>query len=156
MLAWPAVLACLTLAWGFGIAPQLNAQRSASAFVAEMLRRVPPGRGLGLVAYKEQFLLGLDRETVNFGHGRWREGPLEAYDAAAWLAAAPRRGCCWCRRRCSHMLSSARRTDTPGRTSRESWWLVTGAPQADCAARGDATRAIRYAGAPNPPRSLTR
>ena len=156
VLAWPAVLACLTLAWGFGIAPQLNAQRSASAFVAEMLRRVPPGRELGLVAYKEQFLLGLDRETVNFGHGRWREGPLEAYDAAAWLAAAPQaRVLLVPQALLAPCFASAHRMDA-GRTSRESWWLVTGAPQADCAARGDATRAIRYAGAPNPPRSLTR
>jgi 4-amino-4-deoxy-L-arabinose transferase-like glycosyltransferase len=148
VLAWPAVLACLTLAWGYGIAPQLNAQRSAAAFVAEVLRQVPAGRELGLVAYKEQFLLGLDRDTVNFGHGRWREGPAEAYDAAAWLAQAPgARVLLVPEALLAPCFESSPRTEA-GRTSRETWWLVGGAPAPDCATRGDPGRAIRYPARP--------
>jgi 4-amino-4-deoxy-L-arabinose transferase-like glycosyltransferase len=144
VLAWPAVLACLTLAWGHGIAPQLNPQRSASAFVAGVLRQVPPGRELGLVAYKEQFLLGLDRATVNFGHGRWREGPAEAYDAAAWLAQAPRSRILLVPEALLAPCFEASARTEAGRTSREAWWLVSDSPAPQCAARGDAGRAIRY------------
>ncbi|MCP5328368.1 MAG: glycosyltransferase family 39 protein [Steroidobacteraceae bacterium] len=144
LLAWPAMLACLALVWGFGIAPQLNPQRSASAFVAEMLRRVPPGRELGLVAYKEQFLLGLDRDTVNFGHARWREGSRESDDAAAWLAAAPQaRVLLVPQALLAPCFTPARRIDA-GRTARETWWLVSGRPEAACVARGNRARAIRY------------
>ena len=60
-----------------------------------MLAQVQAGEQLALVAYKEQFLLYLDRPTVNFGHRRWLEGPQESYDAAAWLNAEPI-ACCWC------------------------------------------------------------
>ena len=56
-----------------------------------VLAQVKPGETLGLVAYKEQFLLYLDRPAVNFGHRRWQEGPLESYDAALWINAAPGR-----------------------------------------------------------------
>ena len=50
-----------------------------------MLAQLQPAEQLALVAYKEQFLLYLDHPTHNFGHRRWREGPQEGYDAAAWL-----------------------------------------------------------------------
>ena len=66
----------------------MNPERSGGAFTRAMLARMQPGEQLGLVAYKEQFLLYLDRPTVNFGHRRWLEGDAEAHDAAAWLAAS--------------------------------------------------------------------
>ena len=150
VLAWPAVLGCLTLAWGLGIAPQLNAERSASGFTAGMLELAPRDRELGLLAYKEQFLLYLDRETVNFGHARWREGQAEPQDAAAWLAQDPRRVLlvpgpllepCF--------AANPRRL--AGQSSGDDWWLVEGAPDAGCAGRGDPGRAIRYPG-PRAPR----
>ncbi len=144
VMAWPAVLACLATCWGIGVAPQLNPQRSASAFVRQMLARVPPQRELGLVAYKEQFLLSLDRETFNFGHSRWREGPQEAYDASAWLAAAPdRRVLLVPEGSLAPCFNTAARTEA-GRTSRETWWLVTGPAAADCVGRGQSGRAIVY------------
>jgi len=144
VLAWPAVLACLATCWGIGVAPQINPQRAASAFVAGMLEKVPPGRDLGLVAYKEQFLLSLDRATVNFGHSRWREGPQEAYDAAIWLAADPgRRMLLVPEALLSPCYSTATRTEA-GQTSGETWWLVSGSPAADCLAKGQPGRAIPY------------
>lgn len=144
VLAWPAVLACLAVAWGYGVAPQINAQRSASAFVAAALQRVPAGRELGLVAYKEQFLLALDRPSVNFGHSRWREGPVEGYDAAAWLAAAPAGRALLVPD--SYLAPCFGPSDKveAGFTSDERWWLVTGTPTPDCVARGNPRRAIAY------------
>ena len=150
LFAWPAVLACLTLTWGVGIAPQINAERSASGFVAAMLDRAPRDRELGMLGYKEQFLLYLYREVVNFGHARWREGQAESNDAARWLADDPRRVLLVP----EHLLApcfEANRRRLAGRSSDDDWYLVEGAPQAACAALGDPQRAIRYRG----PRAAT-
>ena len=68
----------------------MNGERSGKDFVRAALAQVQPTEQLALVAYKEQFLLYLDRPTFNFGHRRWREGPQEAYDAAAWLNVGKR------------------------------------------------------------------
>lgn len=144
VLAWPAVLACLALAWGHGLAPQLDPQRSASAFVACVLAKVPRERELGLVAYKEQFLLRLDRETLNFGHSRWREGPQEAYDASAWLAQAPESRVLLVPQSLLETCFATGRRELGGVSSSESWWLVSGMPAPECIARGQASRAIRY------------
>jgi 4-amino-4-deoxy-L-arabinose transferase-like glycosyltransferase len=149
-LAWPAVLGCLTLAWGFGIAPQLNAERSASGFVAQMLEQAPRDRELGLLAYKEQFLLYLDREIVNFGHARWREGMAEAQDAAAWLAQDALRVLLVPEPLVRPCFARNART-LAGRSSGDDWWLVEGTPEADCVRQGDPGRAIRYLG-PRAPR----
>lgn len=150
VLAWPAVLACLTLSWGLGIAPQLNAERSASGFVAQMLERVRSDRELGLLAYKEQFLLYLDRDIVNFGHARWREGMAEAHDAAAWLAQDERRVLLVPEPLLKPCFAGNSRR-LAGRSSGDDWWLVEGRPEADCVRQGDPGRAIRYQG-PRAPR----
>jgi hypothetical protein len=118
--------------------------------VAQLLERAPRDRELGLLAYKEQFLLYLDREVVNFGHARWREGMAEAHDAAAWLAQDPRRVLLVAEpliRPC--FAANARQL--VGRSSSDDWWLVEGTPDADCVRQGDPGRAIRYQG-PRAPR----
>lgn len=150
VLAWPAVLGCLTLAWGVGIAPQLNAERSASGFVSQMLSQAPRDRELGMLFYKEQFLLYLDREVVNFGHARWREGLAEPRDAAGWLAQDPRRVLLVPGPALQPCFAANPRR-LAGRSSGDEWWLVEGAPDPECARLGDPGRAIRYVG-PRAPR----
>jgi len=143
IIAWPAVVACLTVSWGFGIAPQINGERSASSFVAAMLAKVPPEKELGLLAYKEQFLLYLDRDTVNFGHARWREGDAEAFDAARWLAGDARRVLLVP----EHFIATCF-AENPrilaGESSDDEWWLVSGEPDPDCVRRGDPSKIFRY------------
>jgi 4-amino-4-deoxy-L-arabinose transferase-like glycosyltransferase len=144
LYAWPAVIACLAVCWGLLIAPAMNPVRSGSAFMARALAMTPPERQLALVAYKEQFLLYLDRETFNFGHRRWREGDQEAFDAAAWLAADPARRTLLLP---DHMLErcfAAAERRLVGVASDNRWYLVSGRPAADCIGRGAASRAIRY------------
>jgi hypothetical protein len=143
LLAWPAVLASLAVCWGLLIAPAMNSERSTSGFMARALQLAPRDRPLALVAYKEQFLLFMDRETWNFGHRRWREGPQEAYDAAAWLNAASGRVLLLPETALSPCFVSARRT-LVGEASRDQWYLVEGVAAAECATKGDAGRAIRY------------
>jgi 4-amino-4-deoxy-L-arabinose transferase-like glycosyltransferase len=145
IVAWPAVLAMLAAIWGFGIAPAINDARSGRAFMARMLSRVQPDEILGFVAYREQFLLYVDRPIVNFGVRRWVAGGQEELDAASWLASGPKRVLLVpgdALKRCF----SAAHVESVGRTSRETRFLVRGAPAAECVQRGDPTRAIRYAG----------
>lgn len=144
LLAWPLVVACLTAHWGLAVAPQINAERSAAGFTQAMLEKVPPGRELGLVGYKEQFLLYLDREVTNFGHARWREGNAEADDAARWLADDPKGRILLVP---AHLLAPCFVGNTrvlAGESSDDLWWFVEGLPQRECIARGNPSKAIRY------------
>lgn len=150
LLAWPLVLASLVAVWSYGVMPRLDAGRSSRAFMAQVLAAAPRERTLGLVAYKEQFLLYLDRPTVNFGHRRWREGPQESYDAARWLAEAPaHRILLVPQSQLPVCFASSGTTRAPvGLASGERWYLVGGQPSAACVIRGDAARAIHYVGPP--------
>jgi hypothetical protein len=102
---------------------------------------VRPGEELGLVGYREQFLLHLDRPVVNFGHRRSFEGSQEFYDAAAWLNAGTARVLLVPEAAARECFPSA---EQGARASRTSWYLVRGSASADCAERGDAARAIPY------------
>lgn len=141
--AWPAVLACLAMCWGWGIAPQIDSERSASGFVRTMSSKVDRSRDLGLLAYKEQFLLYLDRPVTNFGHARWREGMAETYDAARWLAGDANRVLLVPGTLLEPCFKEARRIEA-GDSSDETWWLVSGVPADDCVARGNPAKVIRY------------
>ena len=141
LVAWPAALASLTIVFSYFIGPAMNPERSASAFVRETLAQVSPREQLALVAYKEQFLLYLDRPTVNFGHRRWLEGGQESYDAAAWVNAAPQRVLLVPEDQlapCFHGSGT-----NAARSSSKDWYLVRRAAD-ECARKGDVERAISY------------
>jgi 4-amino-4-deoxy-L-arabinose transferase-like glycosyltransferase len=144
VLAWPAVLACLTLAWGIGGAPALNGQRSGADFIRAVQSQVPADRELGLLAYKEQFLLYLERPTVNFGHARWKEGPAEAFDAARWLdGGSDRRVLLVPDSRLDPCFRASPR-QLAGTSSRERWWLVGAPADPGCVRQGSGARVIEY------------
>ena len=140
--AWPVTLGSLAIVFSYVLAPAMNGERSGGAFTRATLAQLQAGEQLALVAYKEQFLLYLDRPVVNFGHRRWLEGNQEAYDAAAWLNGAPNRVLL--------VPADARepcfRTNArlAGRSSGEDWFLVRAPAAAVCASLGDAKHAIRY------------
>jgi 4-amino-4-deoxy-L-arabinose transferase-like glycosyltransferase len=144
LLAWPAVLAAVALVWSYWITPSIDGTRSARDFMQHVEALVPADTELGLVAYKEQFLLYLDRPIVNFGHARWREGGQEAFDASAWLNEAPD----------SRVLLVPESALTPcfagtskqaaGESSGDRWFLIRGEAASSCVKKGDPARAIRY------------
>jgi 4-amino-4-deoxy-L-arabinose transferase-like glycosyltransferase len=148
LAAWPVALGSLTVVFSYFIAPAMNAERSGSGFVGQVLTQVKPDEELALVAYKEQFLLYLDRPTVNFGHRRWLEGPQESYDASAWLNAAPHRVLLVPEDQLEPCFPT--NATKAGRSSDEDWYLVRGPASAECAAKGDLARAISYASKPHP------
>jgi 4-amino-4-deoxy-L-arabinose transferase-like glycosyltransferase len=142
--AWAAVLGIIWLVGGWWLMPQINDARSARGFVAQLDKVAASERELGLLAYKEQFLLYLQRPTVNFGHARWREGPQEAYDAAFWLNGAPTRQLLVDQTRLDPCFANVEVRVEVGETSGENWWLVSGKPDARCVAQGQASAARSY------------
>ncbi len=146
LAAWPVALGALTIVFSYFIAPAMNPERSGSAFMRAALARVEPSEELALVAYKEQFLLYLDRSTVNFGHRRWREGPQESYDAAAWLNAESNRVLLVPGDQLAPCFEGP--ATSVGISSRTEWFLVRGRASDQCAAQGNAGRAIQYAAKP--------
>jgi 4-amino-4-deoxy-L-arabinose transferase-like glycosyltransferase len=145
LAAWPVALGSLAIVFSWFIAPAMNGQRSGRDFVHHALAQVNPKEQLALVAYKEQFLLYLDRATVNFGHRRWLEGPQESYDAALWLNAAPDRVLLVPDSTLKKYPCFLVSLSPVGVTSREEWFLVRAPAERSCAEQGDSSRAISYA-----------
>jgi hypothetical protein len=142
-----ALAATLSAGWliaGWWVFPQMDGRRSARDFVARLEQVADPSRPLGLLAYHENFLWQLRRPSVNFGHRRFREGNRESLDAAAWLAAAPDRQLLVPEEMVSPCFPAPSKQDI-GIASGRHWYLVQGAPQADCVRQGDAGRALYYA-----------
>jgi 4-amino-4-deoxy-L-arabinose transferase-like glycosyltransferase len=145
--AWPVMLGALCIAFSYFLAPHMNGQRSGKDFIRAAMAQVKPEEEFGLVAYKEQFLLYLDRPTVNFGHRRWLEGPQESYDAAAWLNAGANRVLLIPKVRLNPTGSVAAcfaNVSPVGQSSSDDWYLVRAPAAAECAVKGDAGRAIYY------------
>jgi 4-amino-4-deoxy-L-arabinose transferase-like glycosyltransferase len=140
--AFPAAIAALALWFSYWLAPLMNGERSGGDFTKSVLTQVTADEQLALVAYKEQFLLYLDRPTVNFGHRRFLEGPQETFDASAWLNAAPRRVLLVPEDQLTPCFRANARL--AGEASGEKWYLVRTPAEMSCAERGDARRAIYY------------
>jgi hypothetical protein len=90
-LAYAGALTSVLLIVSFWVNPQLNATRSGATFAARIEKTADSHQELGLVAFKEQYVLNARREIVHFGHARWREAEQEMADAALWLAGKPGR-----------------------------------------------------------------
>lgn len=148
-LAWAASLAVVALVQGYWIAPMVDEARSGRAFMARVEAQVPQSRELGVVDYREQYLLQSRRPLTNFGHRRYQDPLQEVFDAAAWLAAEPGRMLMVGRRAKDRCF--ARSPAVPlGEANRIEWFLVEGPPDPDCAALGHLAAARRYVPPPLP------
>ncbi|HEX2493425.1 MAG TPA: glycosyltransferase family 39 protein [Steroidobacter sp.] len=134
--AYAGVLLATLLIVSYWVNPVMNDARSGASFMRRVKDLAPRDKELGLVAYKEQYLLYLDRAIVNFGHARWREYEQEAADAAAWLAADPQGRVLLVDERARQLCFSTASARAVAVANRMQWSLVSGAPQADCVARG--------------------
>ena len=142
--AWVATLLAVTWIQGLWINPMMNGARSGRDFVAVVEAATPDEAELGLLGYREQYLLYLSRPVTNFGHRRAsREGDQEADDAAHWLNDSPgrvlvvddlRRGQCF----------AAAPAISLGHANRRDWFLVSPPADEECAARGDPAAARSY------------
>jgi 4-amino-4-deoxy-L-arabinose transferase-like glycosyltransferase len=148
LAAWPVAIGSLAVVFSYLIAPAMNGERSGKDFVSKVLAQIEPAEALepraelGLVAYKEQFLLYIDRPVVNFGHRRVFEGPQESHDASAWLNDAAGRVLLVPASQIKPCFGA--NVSRVGETSGEDWFLVRAPADSACAKQGDARRAILY------------
>ncbi len=144
MLACAWVLGLGWLLASLTVYPQINTARSGANFVARLEEVADPARELGLLAYREQFLLYLGRPSVNFGHRRWPEGPLESYDAARWLGEDRNRQLLVPDALLAPCFLDARERVDLGVSADRRWFLVSGPVSADCASSGNSGHVIHY------------
>ncbi|HEV2540838.1 MAG TPA: glycosyltransferase family 39 protein [Frateuria sp.] len=114
-------MVALWLGWSFGIAPLLNQSSSAAGLMARVAARMQPGDAVGLVAWKEQNLLMLDRPEVDFGFTRpW---PQQYAAAVAWQAADPAHRWLFVQEPAmGHCVRRDRAIDV-GPANRREWWM---------------------------------
>jgi hypothetical protein len=134
-LAVASVLATMLLIVSFWVNPQLNDARSGKSFVARLEQAADPRHELGLVAFKEQYVLLARRPIVHFGHARWREEEQEMADAALWLAAKPGRQLVINDEARAACFGSAP-VQPLGNANRSGWYLVREGADPACVARG--------------------
>jgi len=142
-LAYAGVLAAILVTIGLVVGPRSDAVRSGRALIERVEEASAGFAELGLVGWREQFLLHLRRPSVNFGHARWREAEAEAADAAAWLADRAGRALLVERRMRDACFSQSDAIDLGG-DPRYHWFLVSGLPDPHCVRRGDRARARLY------------
>jgi len=142
-IAYAGVLAASLFVVSFWVNPQLNDVRSGADFVARIEQTADPRQELGLVAFKEQYVLNAHREIVHFGHARWREANQEMADAALWLSGKPGRQLV-----INDEARAACFRDAPaeslGAANRSEWFLVKGGADLGCVARGKPGAAHYY------------
>jgi 4-amino-4-deoxy-L-arabinose transferase-like glycosyltransferase len=142
-LAYAGALVTSLLIVSLWVNPQINDERSGALFVARIERTADPHQELGLVAFKEQYVLNARRSIVHFGHARWREADQEMADAARWLSAKPGR---------QLVINESARTacfsnapvQSLGTANRSEWYLVNGGADQSCVARGKPGTAHDY------------
>ena len=134
-LAYAGALTTALLIVSFWVNPQMNAARSGAAFVARIERTADPQYELGLVAFKEQYVLNAHREIVHFGHARWREAEREMADAALWLSRKPGRQLVINSDARAQCFSNAP-VESLGAANGTEWYLVREGADRSCVVRG--------------------
>lgn len=134
-LAYGGVLAATLLVVSFWVNPHLNDTQSGASFVARIEKAADPQQELGLVAFKEQYVLNAHRSLVHFGHARWREADQEMADAALWLSQRPGRQLVINDDARAACFKNAP-VQSLGAANRSDWFLVSGGADQSCIARG--------------------
>jgi len=114
-------MAAMWLAWGLWAYPLLNDSSSAAALMQDVRARVPADEELGLVAWKEQNLLMLDRPATDFGFTvPWHE----QYAAAVkWQAQAPAHRWLFALDGVMDKCVDRSKAISLGHANRREWWL---------------------------------
>jgi 4-amino-4-deoxy-L-arabinose transferase-like glycosyltransferase len=141
-IAFGVCIAWSVLIVSYWVIPAMNEWRSGERFVRHVQARTADVGELGLVAYKEQYLLYLDRPVINFGQRR-RDLEQEAADAAAWLVAGSNRGLL-VDERVLALCFQAATSRKLGWANRQHWYLVQDGANPACVARGRREIALAY------------
>lgn len=142
LVAFTAILATSWMIMGPVVAPILDPVRSGRALMTALDEKLTPEQTVGLVGWKEQFLLYLDDPVTVFGHRRF-DVRQELYDAVSWMEGGEHRRL--------FVRDEARdecfagRGEFVGRAHREDWYLVSRAElDPRCRGRGNMRAARVY------------
>jgi 4-amino-4-deoxy-L-arabinose transferase-like glycosyltransferase len=142
LAAFTAVLGTIWLTLALVVAPALDPVRSGHALMIALESKLAPGETVGLVGWKEQFLLYLDDPVTVFGHRRF-DARQELYDAVSWLEMRDDRRL--------FLKDEARsecfrgRGELVGHAHGDDWYLVSGVDlEPQCRGRGRAGAARVY------------
>jgi 4-amino-4-deoxy-L-arabinose transferase-like glycosyltransferase len=119
------LLAILWIATPVFAFPAINSMRSGKALMDSVAARLAPDESLGLVGWKEQFLLQWNRSAVHFGFRR-QDTIEESREAAHWLTAGKGRRLLLSEARIRPCFYRAALSDL-GFAHGERWFLASGA-----------------------------
>jgi 4-amino-4-deoxy-L-arabinose transferase-like glycosyltransferase len=140
-----ATIAGFWLLGSLWLYPALNPVRSSATLMRSVETALAPGEDLGIVRYREQFLLQARVPVTHFGYRR-ADSDEELHDAVGWLTAAPNRRLLVDAERMQQCFSAAD-AQPVGFASEERWYLARPADATGaCASGGAADQAIVYGG----------
>jgi len=121
--AWAVAggMTVLWLVWGLWAYPLLNATSSSSALMAEVRTHLGPHDEIGLIDWKEQNLLMLDRPAVDFG---FSAPSLQQFTAGVqWQAAAPTTRWLFAQKTALGDCVDHTKAIDLGHANRRDWWM---------------------------------
>jgi len=122
---WAAALLGVWVGLGFGVLPRLDGDRSGATLMAKVREALPPQGELGLVGWKEQFVLQARMPVTTFGYRR-PDRERELADALQWAMMSPRRRILVAENHPGLVLDPARGGTFLGVYHRLPWRLVSG------------------------------
>ena len=140
---YAAALCAVLIVVSYWVNPALNTVRSGEAFVSQIHTYADPTKELGILSFKEQYLLRMQRPIVHFGHARWREAEQEAADAALWLNEKSDRQLIvtgFAKELCFQEAQAV----ALGKANREEWFLISGRTDSACTEKGQKQAARLY------------
>jgi 4-amino-4-deoxy-L-arabinose transferase-like glycosyltransferase len=141
--AFAAVLASAWLLGSAWLYPTLNPMRSGAVLMRATEAALAPGEELGIVRYREQFLLQAHVPITHFGYRR-ADTDEELRDAVAWLEARPGRRLLVDDERLQQCFHGGN-PQPIGIASDQRWYLVRAEDAAaECAEGGSADQAVVY------------
>lgn len=122
LLALGLTLAAIWLGWSFWAYPVLNDSTSAALVMRKAGAAIGPDAELGLVAWKEQNLLHVDRPAKDFGFVRpWH---LQLAQAQQWQAEQPQKRWLFVLRDAFGSCVDADKAQFVGHSNRREWYLL--------------------------------
>jgi len=114
-------MAAMWLVWSLWAYPILNDSSSSAGLMAEVRSKLGPGDELGMVAWKEQNLLMLDRPAVDFGFTQpWHD---QYAAAVTWQAQDPAHRWLFALDPVMAQCVDRSKATSLGHANRREWWM---------------------------------
>ncbi|MBI2214354.1 MAG: glycosyltransferase family 39 protein [Acidobacteria bacterium] len=134
------VIASIWIVLGFWVAPSIDAARSGDRLMIAMESKLARSEEVGMVAWKEQFLLQAELPVTIFGHRRF-DDEQELFDGITWAESSAQRRLFVAQAKRDACF--ANRGSFVGHGHGENWYLVS-ASEAEAACRGKGNVSVAH------------